>query len=67
MFGTAVVNVLKKSWMLPLAVAIPSTAGLYWRDQHVSLFAFGFILLVALGGLVLVSVPIELHKLRKRL
>jgi hypothetical protein len=36
-------------------------------DQHISLFAFGLILFVALGGLVLVSVPIELHKLRNRL
>lgn len=29
MLGTAVVNILKKSWMLPLAVAIPSAVGLY--------------------------------------
>ena len=67
MLGTAVVNVLKRSWMLPLAVAIPIMVGLYWRDQHISLFAFGLILLVALGGLLLVSVPIELHKLRNHL
>lgn len=65
MFKTAVVNVLKKSWLLILGVVIVSTAGLYWRDQHISLFALCLISLAALGGLVLVAVPVELHKLRK--
>jgi hypothetical protein len=64
MFKTAVVNVLKKSWLLILGVVITSTAGLYWRDQHISLLALCLILLAALGALALVAVPVELHKLR---
>lgn len=64
MFRTAVVNVLKKSWLLILGVVVVSTAGLYWRDQHISLFALCLISFAALGGLVLVAVPVELHKLR---
>jgi hypothetical protein len=64
MFGSAVKNVLKRSWLLILGVVIVSTVGLYWRDQQVSLFALCLILLTALGGLLLVSVPLELHKLR---
>lgn len=65
MFRTAVVNVLRKSWLLVVAIVIVSTASLYWRGQDVSLLAFCLISLAALGALVLLAVPVELHKLRK--
>lgn len=64
MFGIAVMNVLKKSWLLILGVVMVSMAGLYWREQHISLFALCLILLAALGALLFVAVPVELHKLR---
>lgn len=64
MFRTAVVNVLKKNWLLILGVVIVSTAGLYWRDQHISLLVLCSIVLVPFGALILVAVPVELHKLR---
>lgn len=64
MFGRAVVNVIKKSWLLILGVVIVSGISLYWRDHQVSLFALCLIWLAALGGLLLIAVPVELHKLR---
>lgn len=64
MFGRAVVNVLKKNWLLSLGVVIVSTVSLYWRDQQPSLVTLSLILLAVLGGLLLVAVPVELHKLR---
>lgn len=64
MFRTAVVNVLSKGWLLVIGIVIVSAASLYWRGQDVSLLAFCFISLAALAALVLVAVPVELHKLR---
>lgn len=64
MLGRAVVNLLKKSWLLILGIVIVSMASLYWRDQQVSWFALCLIFLAALGGPLLVVVPVELHKLR---
>jgi len=64
MFRTAVANVLRRSWLLIVGVVIATTAGLYWRNQHVSLLALCLISLAALGALVLTAVPDELHTLR---
>lgn len=50
--------------MLIVGVVTATTAGLYWRDQHVSLLALCLISLAALGALVLIAVPVELHRLR---
>ena len=64
MFRNAVANVLKKSWLLILGVVVAGTVGMYWRNEHISLFALSSIFLAALGGILLVAVPVELHKLR---
>lgn len=64
MFRSAVTNVLKKNQLLILSVVVASTIGMYWRNGHISLFALCLILLVALGGILLVAVPAELHRLR---
>lgn len=64
MFQTALINVLKKSWSPILGVVLASTAVLYWRDQHISLFVLCLISLTVLAAVALVAIPVELHKLR---
>ncbi|MEH6437993.1 hypothetical protein [Massilia sp. DD77] len=64
MLKTAVVNVLKRSWMLLVCIAAITVSMQTLRDTHVSFIALVLILLAALLAVGLVALPVEMHKLR---
>jgi hypothetical protein len=64
MLKVAIFNVLKKNWLLVVAILIVSAAFQYWREHSVSPLMLFLVLLSSITAGLLVALPVELHKLR---
>ena len=64
MLKVAIFNVLKKNWLLVVAILIVSAVFQYWREHSVSPLMLFFVLLSSIAAGLLVALPVELHKLR---
>jgi len=64
MLKLAIFNVLKKNWLLVVAILIVSAVFQYWREHLVSPLMLFLVLLSSIAAGLLVALPVELHKLR---
>ncbi len=64
MLKVAIFNVLKKNWLLVVAILTVSAALQYWREHSVSPAMLFLVLLSSIAAGLLVTLPVELHKLR---
>jgi len=64
MLKVAVFNVLKKNWLLVVAILTVSAVFQYWRENSVSPLMLSLVLLSSIAAGLLVALPVELHKLR---
>jgi hypothetical protein len=64
MLKVAIFNVLKKNWLLVVAILIVSAVFQYWREHSVSPLMLFLVLLSSITAGLLVALPVELHKLR---
>ena len=64
MLKVAVFNVLKKNWLLVVAILTVSAVFQYWRENSVSPLMLFLVLLSSIAAGLLVALPVELHKLR---
>ena len=64
MLKVAIFNVLKKNWLLVVAILIVSAVFQYWREHSVSPLMLFLVLLSSIAAGLLVALPVELHRLR---
>ena len=64
MLSSALKTVLKRHWGLVAAIVMITGASQYRHEHTVSVPLLGLTLLVACLALLVVAVPLELHKLR---
>jgi hypothetical protein len=64
MLKVAIFNVLKKNWLLVVAILTVSAVFQYWREHSVSPLMLFLVLLSSIAAGLLVALPVELHKLR---
>lgn len=64
MLKTALVIVLKRYWMLAVFIFLVNVVLQYWRADHISWALVLLTPMVVVLAVLVVALPIELHKLR---
>ncbi|MFS2216260.1 hypothetical protein ACCD08_17290 [Telluria sp. Tellsp104] len=64
MLKVAVINVLKKNWLIVVCILTVSAVFQYWREHSVSPLMLFLVLLSSIAAGLLVALPVELHRLR---
>lgn len=64
MLKVAVINVLKKNWLIVVCILTVSAVFQYWREHSVSPLMLFLVLLSSIAAGLVVALPVELHRLR---